>query len=340
MLQKVAFALGLVVGFHSTCPSFAADLQQAGKVWRVGFLGNAPPTTPDTKRIRDAFRQELQERGYVEGRNLVFERRFLEGKPEKAPGFAAELVRLRVDLIVTVTNPAAHAAKAATSTIPIVMLSSSDPVGVGLVASLARPGGNLTGISDYGLELTPKRLELLKAVLPRASRVAVTRCQKCTAVDDRTLELARQNYSAWAAIAQNLGMTLTYVDLSGPQDFTDATAEVLRARPNALFVGINPAGFALRKELADFAMRERIPMFAFAREQAALGALMSYGIDYADVFRKAAVQIDKIFKGAKPADLPIEQPTKFELVINLKTAKALGLAIPRDLLLRADEVIQ
>jgi len=340
MLQKVAFALGLVVGFHSTCPSFAADLQQAGKVWRVGFLGNAPPTTPDTKRIRDAFRQELQERGYIEGRNLVFEPRFLEGKPEKAPGFAAELVRLRVDLIVTVSNPAAHAAKAATSTIPIVMLSSSDPVGVGLVASLARPGGNLTGISDYGLELTPKRLELLKAVLPRASRVAVTRCQKCTAVDDRTLELARQNYSAWAAIAQNLGMTLTYVDLSGPQDFTDATAEVLRARPNALFVGINPAGFALRKELADFAMRERIPMFAFAREQAALGALMSYGIDYADVFRKAAVQIDKIFKGAKPADLPIEQPTKFELVINLKTAKALGLTIPPALLLRADEVIQ
>jgi putative ABC transport system substrate-binding protein len=338
MMKRRAFIMAVAAGLVMAPLTLSA--QPAGKVWRIGFLGNASPTTPDTERIGDAFRQELQECGYVEGRNLVIERRFIEGDPQKAPGLAADLVRLRVDLIVTVSNQAAQAAKAATSTTPIVMLSSSDPVGAGLVASLARPGGNLTGVSDYGLELTPKRLELLKAALPRASRVAVTKCQKCAAVDDRTLELARQNYNAWAATAQNLGMTLTYVDLSGPQGFDGATAEVLRARPDALFVGVNSAGFALRKELADFAIRERIPMFAFAREQAALGALMSYGIDYADLFHKAAVQIDKIFKGAKPADLPIEQPTKFELVINLKTARALGITIPQDLRLRADEVIQ
>ena len=331
-------AISLVLGFHSIGFSFAADTQQAGKVWRIGVLGNTLPTTPETERIWDAFRQALQERGYVEGKNLVFERRFMEGKLENAPGLASELVRLKVDVIVASTNPAAHAAKTATSTIPIVAVSIADPVAVGLVASLARPGGNLTGISEYALELTPKRLELLKAALPGASRVAFTRCLKCAASDDPATTAARLN--TWTAAAQNLGMTLAYVDLSGPQGLDDAMAAILRARPDALFVGTNPVNFALRKELADFAMRERLPMFAFVREQAVLGALMSYGISLSDEFRKAAVQIDKIFKGAKPGELPIEQPTKFELVINLKTAKALGLTIPQSLLLRADEVIQ
>jgi putative ABC transport system substrate-binding protein len=337
MLRKAVLAFGLVLVFYSICSSFAADAPQVGKVWRIGFLGNSPPTTPEIERIWDAFRQELQERGYAEGRNLVFEMRFLEGKPERAPGFAAELVRLKVDLIVAAASVAAHAAKAATSTIPIVIVVVADPES--LVASLAHPGGNITGLGD-SLDLTPKRLELLKAALPGASRVAFMRCLRCEGIDYATLEVTQKKLTNWTAAGLALGMTLTYIDLSGPQDFDDATAAALHVRPDALFIGANPINYALRKELADFAMRERLPMFAQYREQVILGGLMSYSISLPDQFRKAAVYIDKIFHGAKPGDLPIEQPTKFELVINLKTAKALGLTIPKELLLRADEVIQ
>lgn len=337
MLRKAVFAFILVLGSHSICSSFAADAPQVGKVWRIGYLGNSPPTTPEVERIWDAFRQELQDRGYVEGRNLVFEMRFLEGKPERAPGFAAELVRLRVDLIVAAANPAAVAAKAATSTIPIVMVAVADPVGVGLIPSLARPGGNITGVADYSVDLVPKRLELLKEALPTASRVAFIRCVKCTARYDPATVATWE--STWATTAQSLGMTLADVDLGGPQDLDNAMAAVLRVRPDALFVG-GIVTWTLRRELADFAIRERLAMFAFAREQAVLGSLMAYGVSYSDAFRKAAVYVDKILNGAKPADLPVEQPTKFELVINLKTAKALGITIPQLLLLRADEVIQ
>jgi putative ABC transport system substrate-binding protein len=331
MLRKAILAVSLVLGFYSICSSFAADAPEPGKVWRIGYLGNSPPTTPEVARIWDAFRQELQERGYVEGRNLVFEMRFLEGKPERAPGFAAELVRLRMDLIVAAANPAAVAAKAATSTIPIVVVAVADPVGVGLIPNLARPGGNITGVADYSADLVPKRLELLKEALPTASRVAFIRCMKCFARYDPA--------STWAATAQSLGMTLADVDLGGPQDLDSAMAAVLRVRPDALFVG-GIVTWTLRRELADFAIRERLAMFAFAREQAILGSLMAYGVSYSDAFRKAAAYVDKILKGAKPADLPVEQPTKFELVINLQTAKALGITIPQSLVLRADEVIQ
>jgi len=338
MLRKAVLVFGLVLVFHSICSSFAADAPQTGKVWRIGYIANSQPTTPDTQRIWDAFRQALQERGYIEGSNIVFEKRYLEGKPERAPDFASELVRLRVDLIVAAANPATVAAKEATSSIPIVMVSVADPVGAGLVKSLARPGANLTGIANFPQDLIPKRLELLRSVLPQASRVAFIRCLKCAALDPPATESARMN--GWVSAPQNLGLTLAFVDLSSPQSLDDATAAVLRARPDAVFLALNPVNFFLRTQLADFAIRERLPMFAFAPEQATAGSLMTYGINYRDMWREAAVYVDKILKGAKPADLPIEQPTKFELTFNLKTAKALGLTIPKELLLRADEVIQ
>ena len=339
MLRKVVLALSLVLGFGSISLPFAADAQQAGKVWRIGYLGNTnPQTNPDVAPIWVAFQQALQERGYVEGKNLAFELRFVEGRPERFPTLAAELVRLNVDVIVVLANSGAKAAKVATATIPIVTVNVADPVGLGLVASLARPGGNMTGISDYTLELVPKRLELLKTAAPTASRIAYIRCVKCAASDDPARVAAIR--SERAAAAQNLGMTLVEVDISGPQDFEDATATILRAHPDAIFLAPSPIIFTLRNELADFAVRQRLPLFAFAREQVIAGSLMSYGISQSDQFRKAAVLVDKILKGAKPGDLPIEQPTKFDLVINLKTAETLGLMIPQSMLLRADEVIE
>jgi len=338
MLRKAVLAVSFVLGFHSICPSFAADATQDRRVWRIGYIANSPPTTPEIQRIWDAFRRALQERGYVEESNIVFEKRYLEGKPERAPDFANELVRLKVDLIVAAANPATVAAKAATSSIPIVMVSVADPVGAGLVESLARPGANVTGIANFPQDLIPKRLELLRDVLPRASRVAFIRCLKCAALDPPATEAAR--LSGWVSAAEALGLTLAFIDLSAPQGLDDATAAVLRARPDAVFLALNPVNFFLRKQLADFAMRERLPVFAFAPEQATAGSLMTYGINYRDMWREAAVYVDKILKGSKPADLPVEQPTKFELVINLNTAKTLGLTIPKELLLRANEVIQ
>lgn len=238
MLRKAVLVFSFVLSLGSTWSAFAADVSQAGKVWRIGYIGNNPPVTPEIKRIWDAFEQELQERGYVEGKNLVFEQRYLEGNPERAPHFATELVNHRVDVIVAAAgNPAVYAAKAATSTIPIVMVSAADPVGSGLVASLARPGGNVTGIANYPLDPVPKRLELLKAALPGTSRVAFIRCLKCAAVDPPATESARMK--GWVGAAQNLGMTLEFVDLSGRQGLDDATAAVRRIRPDALFLANN-----------------------------------------------------------------------------------------------------
>ena len=315
-----------------------ADAQQPGKVWRIGFLGTGSPTTPE-QRSGDPFLQELQARGYVEGRNLAFERRDAQGRPERLPALAAELVQLNVDVILVVSNPGAHAAKAATATIPLVMINASDPVGQGLVASLAHPGGNVTGVTDYMLDLIPKRLELLKAAVPAVSRVVIVNCDKCAphTFDAAKIEAVRRPR---AAAAKSLGMTLMYVDISGPQDFDNATAAALRAHPDALFLNPGPVNYPLRRELADFAMQHRLPMSAQSRDYAIAGSLMSYGPDTLDMLRHAAIIVDKIFKGAKPGDLPVENPTKFQLVINLKTAKALGLTIPQSLLLRADEVIQ
>jgi len=317
--------------------AFAAQAQAPAKIWRVGIILPAPPlSTPANARWWEAFRQRLQERGYVEGRNLAFEQRYLEGKIARYPEFAAELVRLKVDVIVVATGPGVQAAKQATASIPIVMSGASDPVGAGLVASLAHPGGNVTGIADYQVDLLAKRLELLKATAPGISRVAFVFGNFGGFSAARVAAMEREHEDT----ARALGMSLVRVQLNTPQDFAGARAAVLRERADALLLSPNPTNLLLRHELADFALRERLPTIAARREEALAGALMSYGPDLAGLSRMLADYVARILGGANPGDLPVEQPTKFELVVNLKTAKALGIAIPASLLQQADEVLQ
>jgi putative ABC transport system substrate-binding protein len=330
-------ALSLVVGFALISLPFVANAQQAGKVWRIGYLGSAPTTESDAARYWAALQQELRDRGYVEGKNLVIEQRFVEGKNERYPAMAAELVRLNVDVIVAASFPAAQAATHATATIPIVIVNVSDPVGRGLVGSLGHPGGNVTGVANYDADLVAKQLELLKAAVPAATRVAIILCTKCGTASAAYVAARRRD---WAAAAQSLGMTLLYVNINAPGDFDDAMAATMRERPDAILLVSTPINFILRRELADFAMRQRLPMLATLRENVTAGGLMSYGTSLPDQFRNAATYVDKILRGAKPSELPVEQPTRLELVINLKTARALGLTIPQSLLLRADEVIK
>lgn len=336
-LRRLALVALLVV----LAAPLVCAAQTPARPWRIGFLGTVPLTSPDAARNWSAFEQALKERGYVEGRNVVFERRFSDGRMERFPALAADLVELRVDVIVVVANAAAHVVKGTTTTIPVVMLFVANPVGAKLVESLARPGGNMTGVADYQIELVTKRFELLKATLPNASRVAMVVCERCTAtglvhVDAATLAASRARREA---AVRDLGITLTYVDLSSPEDFERATAEVLRARPDALFLYPSPVNYFLRRELAQFASRHRIPLFAALREQAEAGALMAYGPNQLDQYRKAADYVDRILRGAKPADLPVEQPTTLELVVNRRTADALGLTIPPPVLMRADEIL-
>ena len=311
--------------------------QPVGRVYRIGYIGNTATNTPEDDRVWAAFVQALRERGYVEGSNLLLEQRFLEGQTQRAAGIAAELVRLRVDVIMVLNNAGALAAKEATATIPIVMTGISDPVALGLVVSLARPGGNVTGMTAFTDDLFPKRLELLKAAAPKVTRVVAIRCLDC-GTPSAAMRSALLNTQA--AAAQALGLTLVGVELSSPQAFDAATAAALRERPDALILGRNPVNHLLRRELATFAIAHKLPTVGGLRDEVLAGSLMSYGPSYLDIFRNVGRYIDQIFKGAKPADLPVEQPTKIELVINLKTAKALGLTIPQSLLLRADEVIQ
>ena len=314
-----------------------ANAQPTSKVWRIGYIGTVPPaTSAENARVWRAFLQALQEHGYVEGKNLALEMRFTEGKIERFPALAAELVRLNVDVIVVGSGPGVRAAKEATASIPIVMAGTSDPVGAGLVASLARPGGNITGVADYQVDLIPKRLELVKAVAPKVTRVA-NLFGNFSGFDAAKLAIVDAQQDA---AAQALGVTLLRFQMNTPQDFEPTTAAVVREHPDALLLSPNPTNFVLRNELAAFALKQRLPAMAARREEALAGILMSYGPSLTDISRSVAIYVDKICKGAKPADLPIEQPTKFELVINLKTAKALGLMIPQSLLLRADEVIQ
>jgi putative ABC transport system substrate-binding protein len=307
----------------------AAEAQPPDKVYRLGYLDTTPMAAP----LWDAFLDGLRAHGYREGQNLVFERRFSEGNAERFPAFAAELVRLKVDLILVRTTPAALAAKHVTQTIPIVITTANDPVGAGLVASLARPGGNVTGLSVLAPELSGKRLELLKEVMPGMTRVAVLWNAANPA-----------NASVWQemqAAARALGLLLQSQAVREPQDLEDALARTAQARPDALLVLGDALIYTYLQHIAEFATQERLPsVFPDAREACVAGCLMSYGPDILDVFRRAATYVDKILKGAKPADLPVEQPTKFELVLNLKTAKALGITFPPTLLVLADEVIQ
>jgi putative ABC transport system substrate-binding protein len=322
---------GTVAGSLLAAP-LAVEAQQAGKVYRIGYLSNSPPNTLEISRLHEAFRQGLRERGWVEGQNAVIEWRFAEGRMERLPDLAADLVRLKVDLIATVGGPAARAAKQATTTIPIVAVAVSDPVGQGFVASLARPGGNVTGLATLFPELAVKRLGLLKEILPGASRVAVL----WNAANPGNVIILRGVQAA----ARTLGVTLQSREVRGPDDFKAAFAQMSRERPDALMILDDPLLLQYSASIVDFAAKKRLPTMHPFRESVETGGLIAYSVNLAELNRRAAEYIDKILKGAKPADLPVEQATKFELVINLKTAKALGLTIPPSLLQRADQVIE
>jgi ABC-type uncharacterized transport system substrate-binding protein len=306
----------------------AAKAQQAGRVYRVGYLstGALPP---------EAFLQGLRDLGYVEGRNVVIDYRSAEGKPERLPALAAELVALKVDVIVAPNAPAALAAKQATRTLPIVFIGVGEPVTSGIVTSLARPGGNVTGLSIVSPELVGKWLELLKQAVPGVSRVAAL--WQPGAMDERT---EKDMFKGAEVAARALGVRLHFVEARGPEDFDRAFSDMTRARAGALTVRPAPMFVSERRRLVDLAAKNRLPTVYPWREFVEAGGLMAYGPNLADLFRRGATYVDKILKGTKPGDLPVEQPPKFDLVINLKTAKALGLQIPQSLLQRADQVIE
>ncbi len=303
--------------------------QQAGKVWRIGFL--SPGSASGQANRMDALRAGLRELGYVEGKNIVIEYRWAEGKYDRLPDLAAELVRLKVDILVTAGTPATLGAKQTTTTIPIVMAGTGDAVATGLVASLARPGGNITGSTDSVPELTAKLLELLKEVMPRTGRVAVL-------VNPDNPSHAPV-FKAMEATARSLKVELHRVEIRGRNEFESAFAAMTKSRVDAIVVTTDSLFNANVRAIADLAARKQLPA-AGTREFAEAGGSIGYGVNFPAVSRRAAYFIDKILRGAKPGDLPVEQPTKFELVINLKTAKALGLTIPPSLLLRADQVIE
>src|SRR6266568_3382017 len=310
----------------------AAEAQQAAKVARIGFLAvNLAPNS----HLREAFLQGLRDLGYVEGRNLVIESRSAEGKFERFPALAAELVALKVDVIVAPLTPAALAAKQATRTLPIVFTTAADPVTSGLVTNLARPGGNVTGLSILAPELIGKRLELLTQAVPGVNRVAVLR--QPGAFGERT---EKDILTAAEVAAGALGVRLHFVEARGPDDFDGAFSEITRVRADALTVLPSPMLNTERRRLVDLAAKNRLPAVYEWREYVDAGGLMAYGPNLADLYRRAATYVDKILKGGKPGDLPVEQPAKFELIINLKTAKDLGLTISQSVLARADEVIQ
>jgi putative tryptophan/tyrosine transport system substrate-binding protein len=309
----------------------AAEAQQAAKVPRIGYLALNPTANP---HLHEAFRQGLRDLGYVEGRNVVIEYRDAEGKPERLPALAAELIALKVDVLVAQPTVAALAAKQATRTLPIVF-PVAEPVTSGLVTSLARPGGNITGLSILTPEMGGKGLELLKQAVPGVSRVAVL--WDPGAFPERTTKHMRKQLEG---AAQALGVRLQFIEARGPDDFDRAFSEMTRARAGALTVLGGSMFVSQRRRLVDLAATNRLPAVYPARESVEAGGLMAYGPSVPDLFRRAATYVDKILKGAKPGDLPVEQPTKFELVINLKTAKALGLTIPPSLLQRADQVIE
>ena len=323
-MNRRTFLCGLTFG--TLAAPLAVEGQQSGRAARIGFLGGGSLSDP----LVAAFNQGLRELGYVEGQNISIEYRWAVTS-EQLPSLAADLVRLKVDLIVA-SSQGAVAAKNATSTIPIVMPIITDPVRLGLVASLARPGGNATGFATQNDELPGKWLELVKETLPRVSGVA--------AIFHPTYDGGVQLKASEAA-ARSLGVRLQTLKVERPDDFVNAFAEIQKNRAEALIVSSSPLFFAQRTRLVDFAAKNRLPTIYHQSEfVVGFGGLMSYGPDFRDLFRRSATYVDKILKGAKPADLPVQQPTKFEFVINLKTAKALGLTIPQSLLLRADHVIQ
>ena len=324
MADRRAF-IGGVAGGLLASPLVTFALQHT-KLPRIGILGSTYGTA------WDAFRLGLRELGYVEGRNITMEWRWAEGKPDRFPELATELVELKVDLIVTSSTQAALAAKQATSSIPIVMTISSYPEKLGLAESLAHPGGNITGFSNMAPELIGKRLELLKAIAPKVSRVAV--------LWNPVSRIEPYGFREVLAGASAVGVEIQSVEVRTPDDYPAAFATVTASRADALHAFGNPVNFKHLQLIADFALRNLLPSSYEERAFVVAGGLLSYAPSFIDLYQRTASYVDKILKGAKPGDLPIQQPTKFEFVINSKTAKALGLTIARSLLMRADDVIQ
>jgi putative tryptophan/tyrosine transport system substrate-binding protein len=311
---------------------FPADAQPTGKIFRIGFLD--PSNASGSTVLVEAFRQELNKLGWTEGKNITIEYRFAEQRSERLPELAAELVRLKVDLIVTSGGPTPLAAKKATSTIPIVMTNSVDPVGAGLVASLARPGGNITGNSGLSPELITKMLEILKDAVPKLARVGLLRGSAAGVATDLQMKELRP-----AAVA--LKLKLEEIETQPDAKSLESAFNTAKQKQvGAIMVNPGRRFAAERKRIVELAGKYRLPAIYFSKEYVDEGGLMSYGVDYDDLFRRAAVYVDKILKGAKPADLPVQQATKFEFVINLKAAKEIGLTIPPDVLARANKVIK
>jgi putative tryptophan/tyrosine transport system substrate-binding protein len=309
--------------------SLGARAQQSAKLPLIGFLGQSAPSS-ENQRLT-AFVQRLRELGWTEGRNIVIEVRWAQARPERATEFAAEFVRLKADVIVTSGTPQVLAIKQVTSVVPIVFAVAGDPVGTGLVASLARPGGNITGLSVLATDLAGKRIELLREVVPNLRRLGI--------IGNAGNPLILQEMSEYRAAASMLGLEVAVFEIRQAEDIAP-TFELLKGRAEALYVCQDLLTLANRVRINTLALGARLPVMLASREQVEAGGLMSYGPDFLDLFRRSADYVDKILRGAKPADLPVEQPTKFDFVLNLTTAKALGVMMPPSLLARADEVIE
>ncbi|HEY6355658.1 MAG TPA: ABC transporter substrate-binding protein [Burkholderiaceae bacterium] len=311
--------------------------QPAPRQRRIGYIGYTAANTADDERVLAAFRQRLRELGLEDGRNLTIEWRFGEGRLEREQELATELLKLGVELVVVGSGTAARAVMAAGPGIPVVTIAVPDPVRAGLVQSLARPGGQVTGISNLADDLTPKRLELLKTAVPSATRIAIARCPQCVLSAGESHDALSALYETHADAAKRLGVTLLALDVNDRQDFDAAAATLKRERPPALLINATQINHALRSEWVALAQSLRLPSMASTRS---FGAMLSYGPDFAAIFRRAAEFIALILNGTKPADLPMEQPTRFEFVVNLKFARAIGVDVSRQALQRADEVIE
>jgi|SRR5579872_1901853 len=315
--------------------SIATRAQQPKKIARVGFLATGSLDSPEQRKILNAFYQGLREHGYLDGQNVLVEVRVAESKIERFPALARELVSLNLDVIVAANSVAGRAVQEESRTIPIVVPVMGDPVGDGLVISLARPGGNITGLTFLGPQLVPKRLALLKEALPNVSRVAAI--WHPGAYGERTMtDMMKETEAA----AQSLGLQLQLFSVSGPDELDHAFSTIANERSDSIMLFPSPMLFTERKRIVDLAAKIRLPLISMGKELVELGGLMSYGADVTDSFRLGGNYVDKILKGAKPADLPVEQPTKFEMAINLRTAKALGVEISASVIARADEVIE
>ena len=325
MIDRRRF-IGTLAGGLLASP-FTTIAQQPAKLPKVGYLG-----VVENSPVLEGFRQGMRELGYVDGRNVTMEWRWSEGRTDRLPALALELVQLNVDIIVVSSTQAARAAKQGTSKTPIVMANSAYPDKIGLVESLARPGGNITGLSNVAPDLMGKRFQLLKEVAPKVSHVAV--------LWNSSSPVEPFGFGDTLAAAAANGVEVISINVRTPEDYPAAFTTVTASRSDALLPFGNPVNFKHQQLIMDFALKNRLPSVSEDRSYVESGGLLSYAPSYFELLRRAATYVDRILKGAKPADLPVEQPTKFELVINLKTAKALGLAIPQSLLLRADEVIQ